>query len=340
MAGADEAETLTAGVAAETASLPGGWPAWPAYALIDDLLPTLERWSAGGRRYALATLIEVVGSSPRPVGSEMAVADDGEMAGYVSGGCVEAAVAAEALAALADGKPRLLDYGAGSPVLDVQLSCGGRIRILVRAIEDGAGYAARLRHARSRRMALSVITDLQTGALRFGDDRAEPGLHADRYVRHQLTPLRLILVGGDPIVLALLQMAPLFSIETVLLRPRGPEATTSLQHLPALYDRRGIDTALADLHVDSRCAIYTLSHDADTDHGVLAAALRSPAYCIGALGSRRKAQTRIDRLRAEGFDDASLARLRTPAGLNIGARTPQEIALSILGELIAERRAD
>jgi len=323
---------------------PGGWPDWPAYALIDDLLPTLERWSAAGKRYALATLIEVVGSSPRPAGSEMAVNEAGEMAGYVSGGCVEAAVATEALAALADGRPRLLDYGAGSPVLDVQLSCGGRIRILVRAIVDGGGYAARLRRARSERRPLTIATDLESGAVSFEDDGdgkvTAEGLQNSCYRRRQQTPLRLILVGGDPIVLALLQMAPMFSIETVLLRPRGPAATTTLQPQPALYDRRGIATALADLHLDSRCAIYTLSHDADTDHAVLAAALRSPAYCIGALGSRRKAQTRIERLRADGFDDALLARLRTPAGLNIGARTPQEIALSILGELIAERRAD
>jgi xanthine dehydrogenase accessory factor len=322
------------------AAQPGGWPDWPAYALIDDLLPTLERWSAAGKRYALATLIEVVGSSPRPVGSEMAVAEDGEMAGYVSGGCVEAAVAVEALAALADGRPRLLDYGAGSPVLDVQLSCGGRIRILVRAVADGGGYAAQLRRARSERRPLNIGTDLETGAIGFDRDDAAEGLHGGRYVRRQQTPLRLILVGGDPIVLALLEMAPMFSIETLLLRPRGPAATAALPSPPALYDRRGIDIALADLHIDSRCAIYTLSHDADTDHAVLAAALRSPAYCIGALGSRRKAQTRIERLRAEGFDDAALSRLRTPAGLNIGANTPQEIALSILGELIAERRAD
>lgn len=337
MAGANE----TAAFVADAPSLPGGWPAWPAYALIDDLLPTLERWSAAGQGYALATLIDVVGSSPRPVGSEMAVNRSGEMAGYVSGGCVEAAVATEALAALIDGQPRVLDYGAGSPVLDVQLSCGGRIRILVRAIEDGAGYAARLRQARSERRGLSVISDLQSGALRFEDGiGTQAGLRGNIYVRHQLTPLRLIVVGGDPIVLALLQLAPMFGIETALLRPRGPEATAELDYVPAVYDRRGIDTALAGLHVDARCAIYTLSHDADTDHAVLAAALRSPAYCIGALGSRRKAQTRIERLRLEGFDEAALARLRTPAGLDIGARTPQEIALSILGELIAERRAD
>src|SRR3546814_5970464 len=97
------------------------------------------------------------------------------------------------------------------------------------------------------------------------------------------------------------------------------------------------DTARAALKLDARCAIYTVSHDADTDHAVLACALRSEAFCIGALGSRLKAQQRIDRLRDAGFDDAALARVHSPAGLNIGARTPLAIALSILGQVVAGR---
>jgi len=318
---------------------PGGWPAWPTYALVDDLLPTLERWAAAGRRYALATLVEVVGSSPRPVGSEMAIADDGEIAGYVSGGCVEAAVATEARAALADGRPRLLDYGAGSPVLDVQLSCGGRIRILVRVVADGDGYARQLRRARTERRTLSISSDPETGQIDVADAApdAVEGWRGGRYQRLQRPPLQLILVGGDPIVLALMQLAPTFSVETRLLRPRGPVADAGLPLATEHYDRRRIDDALAALSIDARCAIYTLSHDTDTDHAVLAAALRSPAYCIGALGSRRKAALRVERLRADGFGDADLARLRTPAGLDIGARTPQEIALAILAEVIAAR---
>lgn len=318
---------------------PGGWPAWPTYALVDDLLPTLERWAAAGRRYALATLVEVVGSSPRPVGSEMAIADDGEIAGYVSGGCVEAAVATEARAALADGHPRLLDYGAGSPVLDVQLSCGGRIRILVRVVVDGDGYARQLRRARTERRTLSISSDPETGRIDVADaaPNAVEGWCDGRYQRLQRPPLQLILVGGDPIVLALMQLAPTFSVEIRLLRPRGPVADAGLPLATEHYDRRRIDEALAALLIDARCAIYTLSHDADTDHAVLAAALRSPAYCIGALGSRRKAALRVERLRADGFGDADLSRLRTPAGLDIGARTPQEIALAILAEVIAAR---
>lgn len=318
------------------------WPDWPAYALIDDLLPTLERWSAQGRRFALATLIQVTGSSPRAAGSEMAVAEDGECAGYVSGGCVEAAVAVEARAAMADGRPRLLDFGAGSPVLDVRLSCGGRIAILVREVADGAAHVDRLRAARNERRALNVSTELSTGAMTYAapsDDSLTEGFHdgGARYRKRYLPPLRMVLVGNDPVILALLVLATSFSIEAVLLRPNGPASVPQTMPQPASYDRRGIDAALRDLHLDERCAIYTLSHDAEIDHAVLAHGLRSQAFCIGALGSRRKADMRRLRLQEEGFDAPAMTRLHTPAGLRIGARTPQEIALSILAEVIAER---
>ena len=131
--------TERAGVQDDVEPPRADWPAWPTYGLVDDLLPVLQTWQFQGRRIALATLVHVSGSSPRPVGSEMAINDRGEVAGYVSGGCVEAAVAAEALQVLDTGTPVTLDYGAGSPVLDVQLTCGGRIGIFVRALDDASG---------------------------------------------------------------------------------------------------------------------------------------------------------------------------------------------------------
>ncbi|WP_028007794.1 XdhC family protein [Solimonas flava] len=311
------------------------WPDWPAYGLVDDLLPTLERWVADGRRCALATLVRISGSSPRPLGSEMAIDARGECVGYVSGGCVEAAVAAEALAVLADGRPRLLDYGAGSPVLDIQLSCGGRIGIFVRELAAPRAYVARLREARARRQPLYALTDLASGAMQLAD--TEPEFADGRFVREHRPPLRLIAVGADPVSLALAYLAPQMGIETVLLRPLGPEAPppgSNLLH----YDRRPLAAALAGLRLDARCAVYTLTHDAEADHAVLAAALRSPAYCVGALGSRRKAELRRQQLRAEGIAEARIAELRSPAGLYLagtGAHAPQQIALSIVGEMLA-----
>lgn len=302
------------------------WPDWPEYGLVEDLLPSLERWTAAGLRFALATLVEVDGSSPRPLGSEMAVCETGECVGYVSGGCVEAEVANQALAVLADGQPRLLDYGAGSPFIDIQLACGGRIAILVRTLEDGPGYVARLRAAREARQPLTLATDWD-----FGERRGE--------IQQVHVPVtRLVIAGGDPVTLSLARLAETFGLEVVLLRPNGPvnpPPGIRLRH----YDRRGIETALAELQLDPWCAVYSLTHDADIDHAVLERALRSPAFCIGVLGSRRKAETRRQRLLDAGFADTQLARLHMPAGLPIGSSTPREIALAILAEIVAERAA-
>ena len=304
--------------------LPAAWPDWPEYGLVDDLLPTQERWLAQGRRFALDTLVHVEGGSPRPLGSEMAVDEAGECAGYVSGGCVEPEVARQALGVLADGQPRYLDFGAGSPMLDIQLACGGRIGILVRALDDAPAHVARLRAARDAREALTTRIEWEVGGYR--------GVLDKRY----LPPTRLIVAGGDPVSLALARLADALGFEVVLLRPRGPE------HPPAGialhgYDRRPIEEALAALALDAWCAVYTLSHDADIDHAVLERALRSPAFCVGALGSRRKAGMRREHLRAAGVDEARLARLHTPAGLSIGGSTPQQIALSIIAQVVAER---
>ena len=310
------------------------WPAWPTYGLVDDLLPVLQTWQSQGRRIALATLVQVSGSSPRPVGSEMAINDRGEVAGYVSGGCVEAAVAAEALQVLDTGTPVTLDYGAGSPVLDVQLTCGGRIGIFVRALDDASDYIARWTHARTHRQPFDVRVDLADGSHRYGVMDGDTG----RRVFHQrhLPRPRLVIAGGDPVTLALAQLAPTFGYEVVLLRPYGPAAPppgTTLAH----YDTRPLGRALDGLELDASSAVYTLTHDIDDDHAMLAKALASPAFSVGALGSRRKAAERLQRLRSDGFEEQALARLHTPAGLDINARQPREIALSVLAELVALR---
>lgn len=311
----------------------GDWPAWPTYGLVDDLLPVLARWRNAGRRVALATLVEITGSSPRPLGSEMAISDHGEVAGYVSGGCVEGAVAAHAAGVIASGRPVMLDYGAGSPVLDVQLTCGGRIGIFVRALADLAAYVDALEAARRARRPIDVTFDLDDGSQVFD---ADPASGRRAFCKRYLPRPRLVVVGSDPVTLALCQLAPTFGFETLLLRPYGPSAAppgTSLSH----YDTRPLSRALTDLAPDASTAVYTLTHDMDDDHAVLAHALASPAFSIGALGSRRKARERETHLRAAGFDDNALARLNTPAGLDIHAQQPGEIALSVLAELVACR---
>ncbi|ROO26267.1 xanthine dehydrogenase [Salinisphaera orenii MK-B5] len=317
----------------DPAAAAADWPAWPTYGLVEDLLPVLMRWRNAGRRAALATLVTIEGSSPRPLGSEMAVSDHGEVAGYVSGGCVEGAVAAHAAGVLAGGPPVMLDYGAGSPVLDVQLTCGGRIGIFVRALSDLDTYVDTLHAARRARRAIEVTVDLDDGRHLF-DTALPPGRHGFR--RQHLPPPRLVVAGGDPVTLALCQLAPTFGFETILLRPYGPSCAppgTTLTH----YDTRPLARALSELHLDAHTAVYTLTHDLDDDDRVLAHALASPAFAIGALGSRRKTRERAARLRDAGFDAAAIDRLNSPAGLDIDARQPREIALSVLAELTTHR---
>jgi xanthine dehydrogenase accessory factor len=314
---------------------PTAWPDWPAYALVEDLLPSLRDYAHAGR-VALATLVSVEGPSPRPLYSEMAIAADGRVAGYVSGGCVEAAVAAEAFGALADRRPRLLDYGVGSPVLDIQLSCGGRIGIFVRELHEPSRYVNALGVARRERRTVSILSGRDSGAWRIVDGAVEPD--DVWYARVQQPPLRLVAIGGDPVTLAVAQLAPMLGVEVVLLRPHGPTEPPAGLTL-AGYDPRALPVALRDLMLDDRTAVYSLSHDAEVDHAVAAHALHSPAFAVGILGSRNKIGARVERLKGEGVDDDELRRLHLPAGLPIGAQTPHGIALSILAQVCQRDRA-
>lgn len=319
------------------------WPDWPLYGLTDDLLPSIERWARAGHGVAVATLVDIVGSSPRPLGSEMAICDNGEVAGYVSGGCVEGAVATEALQVLRTGTPRLLDYGAGSPVLDIQLTCGGRIGIFVRKLANAGAHAAYLRAARDRRAAAGAAIDLDTGAqtwLPGGTAGASPPADGDTrlFVKYWLPPTRLVLVGGSPVALALAQMAAPLGYEVTLLRPYGPAAPPP-GLLLARYDRRALQAALADTPLDAWTTVYTVTHHAEDDLAVLARALPSPAFCVGVLGSRGKILERLERLRVAGVDARARERLKAPAGLAIGAHRPQEIALAILAQIVSTQPA-
>lgn len=310
------------------------WPSWPEYGLVDDLLPFLSRWAAEGQQVALATLMEITGSSPRPLGSEMAIAANGSVAGYVSGGCVEAEVAREALGVLANGKPLWLDYGEGSPNFDIQLTCGGRIGIFVREIRDLASYVAQRKAAFDARRVSTVVTDVRDGSMNVvqGETWPETGMFA----RPHVPQTRLVIVGGDPVALALSRLAPQFGLATMLLRPMGPERPP-LELDVSRYDRRRLETALGDLVLDGWTAVYSLTHDSHDDLLVARRALDSAAFCVGVLGSRRKIAARMRALQREGIGSESLRRLHLPAGLAIGARTPNEIALSILAQVVSMR---
>ena len=313
----------------------------------DQIPETALQWHMAGQGAALATVIETWGSAPRQAGSQLAISGAGQIMGSVSGGCVEGAVVIEALEALADGQPRILTFGVtDETAFSVGLACGGTIRILVEPIGAAmpAALLADLVTARAARRAIAYGVDL-TGWTRAlinpGDDLgADARLRSDRagteedgrFIAPHNPPLRLIVVGAVHIAQALVAMARLAGYDPTLIDPR--DVFGAAERFPGevvLSDWP--DDALAALMPDARTAIVTLTHDAKLDDPAIRYALRSPAFYLGCLGSRKTHAKRLERLADAGFTDAEIARIHAPVGLDIAARTPAEIAISILAQI-------
>jgi xanthine dehydrogenase accessory factor len=307
-------------------------PDWPLYGLTDDQRPALRALLAAGHAAVLATIAALDGGGPRPVGTQM-VFGDGSVSGFLSGGCVEGDVAAHAAACLADGRPRRLVYGAGSPWPDIRLLCGARIEILLERLQPGDPAAIELFARMDRREPAVWISDGERRAC-GGDDLA-PWSHAV-LVRHE--PVwRLAVLGGDPTALAIAQLGAQAGFEATLVRPRGPSAPPPLPTVA--YSRDEPAEALAAIGLDAWTAVAICGHDIDLDHAALTAALPSPAPYVGLLGARRRLPDRLDRLRAAGLERRDLARLRAPIGLDLGGKSPWEIAIAAIGEIVALRTA-
>ncbi len=304
-------------------------------------------WVREGKGAALATVVETWGSAPRPVGSQLAISGTGEIMGSVSGGCVEGAVVAEALDALADGVPRVLTYGVSDETaFAVGLACGGTIRVMVVPVGPHLPEAllADLGTAHAARRAVALVTDMRTWAHRLedgaGDAAVQARFRADRsgleedgrFIAVHNPPLRLIVVGAVHIAQPLVQMARICGYDPTLIDPR--EAFGSAARFPGetiLHDWP--DAAMAALGPDARTAVVTLTHDPKLDDPAIHAALASPAFYLGCLGSTRTHAKRLERLRDAGVSEADIARLHAPVGLDIGARSPAEIAVAILGQI-------
>jgi xanthine dehydrogenase accessory factor len=275
--------------------------------------------------------------------------------GSVSGGCVEGAVVVEAQDAIADGRPRLLTFGVSDETaFEVGLACGGTIRVLVEPVGEGAArlpaaLLADLVAARAARAPRAYTVDTETFARRLLAPGDDPGLaarfRADRsgtepsgaFVAIHNPALRLVVVGAVHIAQALLPMARLAGYDPVLIDPR--EAFGAAARFPGervVHDWP--DEAMAALGLDARTAVVTLTHDSKLDDPAIAAALRSDVFYLGCLGSTRTHAKRVERLQAAGFDTAAIGRIHAPVGLDIGARTPAEIAVSILAQITQRLR--
>ncbi|MGB8933462.1 MAG: XdhC/CoxI family protein, partial [Anaeromyxobacteraceae bacterium] len=284
----------------------------------------LERaiaWSDAGRRVALATVVSTWGSSPRPPGSQLAVSERGELAGSVSGGCVEAAVVEEALGVLRTGAPRTLEYGVSAGrAWEVGLPCGGRIRVHVEPAptEQLSGIVSAL----AARARAERVLDLGEG---------------ERFVVVLEPTVRLVIVGAVHLAQPLAGMARVAGYDVTVVDPRAAFAT--VERFPdATLERGWPAEAVPRLGLDARTALVALSHDRRFDDPALEAALRSEAFYVGALGSRRTQAALRTRLREAGFSAPDLDRLHGPVGLDLGAVTPAEIAVEILAELVGALR--
>jgi xanthine dehydrogenase accessory factor len=312
-------------------------PDWPLFGLADDIRPTLRAAIAAGKPSVLVTLHTVEGGGPRPPGTQM-LFTDGSVSGFLSGGCVEGDVALHAAQTLDDGEPRHLVYGEGGPWPDIRLLCGARIELLVERVSADDPAAVTLLALMDARGPASWITDgvnrrVEAGVA--GEPACAVGLQPFQLHRlYEPTP-RLIVVGADPTALAVAALGAQAGFETTLVRPKGPQAAPGLPGVA--YTRAEPAAAMAAIGVDPWTSIAVATHDWDVDQAALLAALPSPAPYVGVLGARRRLPERLHRLRAAGVGEEQLRRLKAPIGLDLGGKAPWEVAVAVIGEMVAQR---
>jgi len=326
----------------------------------EDILRKAHEWKEAGRRVALATVVETWGSAPRPVGSHLVIDGEGNFLGSVSGGCVEGDVVAEALDVIAEGGRRMLEFGvADETAWRVGLSCGGRIKVYIESVDaDRADLLAAFNAERAARRPCMLVTDITSGEQRLvcaADLAADPmadilgerlrlgksGMAAWSgnafFLAAQAPATRLVAIGAVHIAQALAPIARLVGFDMIVVDPRTAFATP--ERFPeARLISEWPETALPLLPLDRYTALALLTHDPRIDDQGLIRALRADCFYIGALGSLKTHAKRLDRMRAQGFGERELGRIHAPIGLDIGAVSPAEIAVSILGEIVAALR--
>lgn len=334
------------------------------------LLPVFKSWIADKKNFCIARVIGTWGSSPRPVGSVFLISEDQEMSGSVSGGCVEGAVVTESKKILNEGHSKILHYGISNEMAwEVGLSCGGKLDVFLQKIENGAepesavweSLADQLTNNKSctlitlltngKNQNTLVLEDgniigqtidssiLETAKLNFQQRKNTIHETADgqRYFI-QVFPRRshLIIIGAVHITAYLIQLARLYDFEITVIDPRKTFASKT--HLPDPPDRiiaKYPADVLDQFTLDAFTYAVILSHDPKIDDNALQQLLPSSVGYIGVLGSKRNHARRKERLQEMGFSETQIDRIHGPVGVHIHARTPQEIALSIMAEIIS-----
>ena len=344
---------------------------------MEDVFKQLDQWRQDNEKIAITTVVETWGSAPRPVGSKMVTTQSGGIAGSVSAGCVEGAVIEESAEVMSTGKPKLVDFGvADETAWGVGLACGGKIKVF---IEPGLSIDS-IYHVLKENLVNGIpfftITYLdgseeqtnkkllvEPGGKQIGDldlpvernkilDEAlnylaneKSGIITDSaganlFIEVQPLPPKLIIIGAVHLSVPLITIANTIGFETILIDPR--EAFASHERFPHVDQliQNWPDEALQEFVIDKSAYIVVLTHDPKLDDPALLSALTSDARYIGALGSRRTNQKRFERLRDAGLTEDQLSRLHAPIGLDLGGRSSNEIAISIMAEIVQVRNED
>lgn len=307
------------------------------------VLRTLRDWRLAGRRALLATVVRTWGSSPRPVGSIMALAHDGAVTGSVSGGCIEDDLIARysgagaAADAMPSGVPALVKYGiTADEAHRFGLPCGGTLELLLEYDPDGASLDTLVLSLEQGRLMQRAVT-LADGAVRVAEASSPAALSisAHELVNTFGPEYRMLLIGAGQLAEYLATMARFSGFAVTLCDPRAEYR--SAWSVPGVTVTTEMpDDAVMSFRPDRRSCVVGLTHDPKLDDLALLEALQTEAFYVGAIGSRRNAQARRERM-IEHFDQtqASLARLRGPIGIYIGSKTPPEIAVSVMAEILA-----
>lgn len=305
-----------------------------------EVLRRIVQWQDSGHRVVLCTITRTWGSAPRPPGSTVAIRNDGLVAGSVSGGCIEDDLIEKARAgALASGRPDVVRYGIDADTAHrFGLPCGGLIELVLEPVEPRTRLPELIeRLARGER--LRRVLTLATGEVELqpAGETDELQLTDTTLTTHHGPRWRLLLIGAGQLTQYLARMAGALGYEVIVCDPRE-EYATGFDVEGATLVRTMPDDTVRELKVDGHTAVIALTHDPKLDDMALMEALASAAFYVGAIGSRVNQAKRAARLKEHfGLTDAQLARLHGPVGLKNGARTPPEIAVSILAELTAVR---
>ncbi len=305
-----------------------------------NVLRQIAQWTAAGHRVVLGTIVRTWGSAPRPPGSAVAIRDDGLVAGSVSGGCIEDDLVDKARAgALTTGLPQVLRYGIDTDMAQrFGLPCGGMIELVLEPVQRCTRLDELLDRLSRGERVRRVLT-LASGAVELqpATSTDELQLTDTTLTTHHGPRWRLLLIGAGQMTQYLAQMASALDYQVIVCDPRE-EYATGFEVPGATLLRTMPDDTVIDLKPDGHSAIIALTHDPKLDDLALMEALKSEAFYIGAIGSRINQAKRRERLIEHfGLTPEELDRLHGPVGLKNGARTPPEIAVSILAELTAVR---